>query len=99
MKALFTVADNVIVDVQETSFEVHESFQWVDCPDDCLPHDWTMVDGVPTAPAPMVMTWKQSRKTEYAKLNQFELISDDSINGTTTHRDAIVAIKTAFPKP
>ena len=32
-------------------------------------------------------------------LNQFELISDDSINGTTTHKDAITAIKAEFPKP
>jgi hypothetical protein len=28
----------------------------------------------------------------------FELISDDDVNGTTTHKDAIVAIKTKYPK-
>jgi hypothetical protein len=38
------------------------------------------------------------RKAEYDALNQFELISDDAINGTTTHKDAIVAIKTKYPK-
>ena len=37
--------------------------------------------------------------SEEQALNQFELISDDSINGTTTHKDAIVAIKSEFPKP
>ena len=42
--------------------------------------------------------YARARKAEYDALNQFELISDDSINGTTTHKDAIVAIKTAHPK-
>ena len=43
--------------------------------------------------------YKSLRKEKYDALNQFELISDDSINGTTTHKDAIVAIKAAHPKP
>ena len=44
------------------------------------------------------IAYKSKRKKEYLKLNQFELISDDSINGTTTHQDAIIAIKNKFPK-
>ena len=43
--------------------------------------------------------YARTRKAEYDALNQFELISDDSINGTTTHKDAILAIKAAHPKP
>tara|TARA_R110002051_G_scaffold77984_1_gene141467 strand:+ start:392 stop:706 length:315 start_codon:yes stop_codon:yes gene_type:complete len=43
--------------------------------------------------------YARNRKEEYDQLNQFELISDDSINGTTTHKDAILAIKAEFPKP
>ena len=43
--------------------------------------------------------YARKRKAEYDALNQFELISDDAINGTTTHKDAIVAIKSEFPKP
>jgi len=43
--------------------------------------------------------YARSRKEEYDALNQFEMISDDSINGTTTHKDAIVAIKAKYPKP
>ena len=43
--------------------------------------------------------YARNRKAKYDALNQFELISDDSINGTTTHKDAIVAIKVEFPKP
>jgi hypothetical protein len=42
--------------------------------------------------------YARKRKAEYDALNQFELISDDTINGTTTHKDAIVAIKTKYPK-
>jgi len=42
--------------------------------------------------------YARSRKAEYDQLNQFELISDDSINGTTTHKDAIIAIKNKYPK-
>jgi len=42
--------------------------------------------------------YARKRKAEYNALNQFELISDDSINGTTTHRDAILAIKARYPK-
>ena len=39
------------------------------------------------------------RKAKYDLLNQFELIGDDATNGTTTHKDAIAAIKVAHPKP
>ena len=42
--------------------------------------------------------YARDRKTEYDALNQLELISDDAINGTTTHKDAIVAIKAKYPK-
>jgi hypothetical protein len=42
--------------------------------------------------------YARSRKAEYDALNQLELMSDDAINGTTTHKDAIVAIKTKYPK-
>ena len=44
------------------------------------------------------LAYSRNRKEEYDKLNQFELISDDSINGTTTHKDAILAIKAKYPK-
>jgi hypothetical protein len=42
--------------------------------------------------------YARNRKAEYDALNQFELISDDEANGTTTHKDAIAAIKTKYPK-
>ena len=43
--------------------------------------------------------YSRNRKAEYDALNQFELISDDANNGTTTHKDAVNAIKTKYPKP
>ena len=42
--------------------------------------------------------YARNRKAEYDALNQFELITDDAINGTTTHIDAIKAIKKKYPK-
>jgi len=45
-----------------------------------------------------VLEYARKRKEEYDALNQFELISDDDANGTTTHKDAIAAIKTKWPK-
>lgn len=42
--------------------------------------------------------YARKRKAEYDKLNQFELIAEDSINGTTKHREAIEAIKAKYPK-
>ena len=43
--------------------------------------------------------YARNRKAEYDALNQLELISDDTINGTSTHKDAIEAIKVKYPKP
>ena len=43
--------------------------------------------------------YQRDRKVKYDALNQLELISDDAIKGTTTHADAILAIKAEFPKP
>ena len=42
--------------------------------------------------------YARKRKEEYDALNQFEMQYDDEINGTTTWKDAITAIKTKYPK-
>ena len=44
------------------------------------------------------MTYKEKRKREYDRLEQFEMQYDDKINNTTTWVDAIKAIKAAYPK-
>ena len=60
-------------------------------------------DEVKTKLAELIAEWDlqeyaRNRKEEYDALNQFELISDDANNGTTTHKDAVNAIKTKYPK-
>ena len=45
------------------------------------------------------LSYSRNRKTAYDALNQFELMTDDAANSTTTHADAIAAIKAEFPKP
>ena len=42
--------------------------------------------------------YARNRKIEYDRLNQFELMTDDNANSTTTHADAIAAIKAKWPK-
>ena len=43
--------------------------------------------------------YARARKAKYDLLNQFELMTDDAANSTTTHAEAIAAIKAAHPKP
>ena len=42
--------------------------------------------------------YSRKRKMEYDQLNQLELQYDDLINGTTTWKNAILAIKAKYPK-
>lgn len=44
------------------------------------------------------LEYARQRKEEYDSLNQLELLSDDVINGTTTYKDALLKIKTKWPK-
>ena len=43
--------------------------------------------------------YQRDRAKEYAKLNQFAMQFDDSVNGTTTWIDAINEIKAKYQKP
>lgn len=43
--------------------------------------------------------YQRDRKEAYNSINQFELMTDDAINGTTSHLDAIESIKAKYPKP
>ena len=43
--------------------------------------------------------YARKRKAKYDLLNQDEMRFDDLINSTTTWKDAILAIKSEFPKP
>lgn len=44
------------------------------------------------------LVYSRSRKVEYDKLNQFELMYDDKVNSTDKWGEAIVAIKLKYPK-
>lgn len=51
----------------------------------------------------LISTWdteeySRNRKLEYDALNQFELMTDDAANSTTTHAAAIAAVKKKWPK-
>jgi len=96
MKAL--IFDNKVVDVAENIFEVHESMVWMDAPDECTA-EWLLKNGELVAPAPEPeKTYAEKRYKEYCRLRQFELQYEDEMNGTTTWKDAIAAIKTKYPK-
>jgi hypothetical protein len=67
--------------------------------DDVKPTEQECIDGVAALQAEYdANDYARQRKVKYDALNQFELIADDSINGTTTHKDAILAIKAEIPK-
>jgi len=99
MKAL--IFEDKLIEVNTVEFEVHEAMTWMDCPDDCLVGSWEYVDGaLQVIPEPEdTRTYAEKRKQKYNALNQFELMTDDAANSTTTHADAIAAIKAEFPKP
>jgi hypothetical protein len=44
------------------------------------------------------LAYSRSRKIEYDKLNQFELMYDDKVHSTDKWTEAIVAIKLKYPK-
>ena len=44
------------------------------------------------------LEYARLRRTEYAQLNQFEMLFDDQRDGTTTWVDTINEIKARFPK-
>jgi hypothetical protein len=71
---------------------------WMDAPDECTA-EWLLKNGELVAPAPEPeKTYAEKRYKEYCQLKQFEMQFDDKEDGTTTWEDAIVAIKTKYPK-
>lgn len=47
----------------------------------------------------LLLDCQRLRKAEYDKLNQYDLMYYDKVNGTDTWGDAIEAIKAKYPKP
>ena len=92
-KALNSLCDNPQFVIRDTEIEWHSTD--ITQPTDAeIDAEVTRLQAVYDS-----QEYARNRKAKYDALNQFELISDDAINGTTTHKDAIVAIKSEFPKP
>ena len=95
------ILDNKIVDVSETKFGVSESLSWIDCPDNCKAGEWTLVNGVPTAPPPAPeKTYSQKRMISYLPIrDQLDMLYWDKVNSTDNWQDAIAKVKSDNPKP
>ena len=78
--------------------EDYNSIEWLDGNPNNILVDQIKVKVAELKAAYDSKQYQRDRKEEYDKLNQFELIGEDSINGTTNHRDAILAIKDKYPK-
>jgi hypothetical protein len=72
---------------------------WVDTPSPMLTDEEIITKCEALQTEYDAQEYARNRKAEYDALNQFELMSDDTKNGTTTHIDAIDAIKAKYPKP
>jgi len=83
----------------EEGVAFEDAFHWVDTREMPFTLDELKVKATELQAEYDANAYARSRKAAYDALNQLELISDDAINGTTTHADAILAIKAEFPKP
>jgi len=98
MKAL--VFNNIVQEVTETEFEVHESFVWMDCSDDCIA-GWLLENGALTAPAPLPeRDYIFKRRQEYPSIVDY---IDGVVKDDQTQIDKYIAdceaVKAQFPKP
>jgi hypothetical protein len=96
-KALILIENNQICDVVDSEFPVTSDFQWVDCDDDVRAGGYTY-DGTNFIANPEP-TYRDNRATAYPSIQeQLDMQYWDSVNSTTTWKDAITQIKTDYPK-
>jgi len=90
---------DVVLEEKSGSMRIYKDSGWayeaLPIPDPILT-EWD-IEGV-SEEVYAAQEYARLRKAEYDELNQFELISDDAINGTSTYKDAILAIKVKYPK-
>lgn len=84
-------------------FEIYEgsdaTIKWVQCNNDSVTVDWIMKDGA-FVDRTRHTSYTLQRQVAYGSIgNQLDMLYKDQINGTTTFRDHIAAVKTAQPAP
>lgn len=96
-----------IVDTVADQFEVHNSMQWVDAPDDITSrHTWTITDGVVVFidPVPMETNYMLARGIAFGSIgDQLDSIYHHLAGGGVLDTNSpwfqhIAMIKTEFPK-
>ncbi len=85
-----------ITDFPTNAEEFEKAIEVEDANGETLP-DWDELQPL-LAEMKAQYAYLEPRRQAYDRLNQFELIGEDAINGTTKHRDAIQAIKDKHPK-
>jgi hypothetical protein len=102
MKAL--VHENIVVDLVETEFEVHESAAWMDAPEGCKT-GWVLVNGSLVAPEPAPeLSYDAQRMAEYPAIGEqldmlWHAIDGGALDQTSDFYTTIAAIKAQYPKP
>ena len=102
MKAL--IHENVVVDIVETEFEVHESAIWMDAPEGCKT-GWVLEDGSLVAPAPTPEpTYDYQRMAAYPQIAEqldmlWHAIDSGTLDQTSDFYTTLAAVKAQYPKP
>lgn len=97
--ALFELNPNALWSVTNSE-QTYEGLVWDESNEDPIPSEAEVQAKMDEIQAQRDATlYQRLRKAEYNKLNQYELMFDDKINGTTTWQEAINNIKARYPKP
>ena len=99
MKAL--VLNNKVVDLQENSFPVHESMEWIDC-DNTVETGFTYENGKFIAPGTAILDYSIERRVNYPLLADFADAYYWVQKGDNTKMNEYIAkcdeIKQKYPK-
>jgi hypothetical protein len=97
--ALIELYPNALWSVTNSA-QTYEGLVWDESNEDPIPSEAEVQAKMDEIQAQRDATlYQRLRKAEYDKLNQYELMFDDKINGTTTWQEAINEIKARYPKP
>ena len=85
-------------------YEIYEgegaTIKWVDCSNDSVTVDWVMKAGVFVEKSEAPVDFSLRRKVAYGDIGaQLDMQYKDALNGTTTWKDHIAAVKAANAAP